>query len=119
MHAPTGMIVHICARKTWHAALGAGVYAADTLATEGFIHLSKPDQVLSVANRYYPGQDDLVILWVEKERLTSDLRWESSDGDVFPHVFGPLNLDAILAVTDLTADPNGRFTKLPYPNISA
>lgn len=119
MHAPTGMIVHICARKTWHAALDAGIYAADTLAVEGFIHFSKPDQALFVANRYYPGQNELVILWVEKERLTSDLRWESSDEDMFPHVYGPLNLDAILAVTELTADPGGRFTKLIYPKFSA
>jgi uncharacterized protein (DUF952 family) len=115
MTDPTRMIVHICARKTWQSARDAGVYTADTLASEGFIHFSRPDQVLDVANRFYTRQAGLVILWVAPERLDAEIRWESSDGDTFPHVYGPLNLDAVLAVTEFAADAAGTFTQFSYP----
>lgn len=116
MPDPDNMIVHICARRIWQEALEAGSYTADTLSSEGFIHFSRPNQVLSVANRYYSGQADLVILWVAPERLAAEIRWESSNGEIFPHVYGPLNLEAVLAVTAISADSSGAFTQLSIPS---
>jgi uncharacterized protein (DUF952 family) len=109
------MIVHICRKGEWESAQQVGTYEADTLNIEGFIHCSRPEQVLKVANTYYAGTDDLVLLWIDPGKLTADLRWEHSDGDVFPHLYGPLNLDAVVAVMDFPSDPDGLFRTLPAP----
>ena len=58
---------------------------------------------LDVANRFYQGISDLVLLWIDPEKLTSEIRWENVDGTLFPHIYGPINLDAVSSVTDLQA----------------
>src|SRR3954447_2783060 len=92
-------ILHITSRDGWDAAALAGNYRGDTLATEGFIHCSTPDQVVRVANARFSGRTDLVLLRIDPARLNSDLRWEMSEpGEAFPHIYGPLNLDAVIDV---------------------
>jgi RimJ/RimL family protein N-acetyltransferase/uncharacterized protein (DUF952 family) len=93
-------IVHLCQRKDWLAAQGFGEYRAASLETNGFIHLSRPDQIDQVANAFYRDVPDKVLLWVKPDRLTAELRYEPSDyeadfGQYFPHLYGPLNLEAV------------------------
>jgi len=108
-----GTILHICPRGDWLAALAMGVYQAPSLVTEGFIHCSRLDQVLQVANHFYRDTPDLVLLWIEVELLKSEVRWEAADGgELFPHVYGPIELDAVSAVTQLIPDPDGSFPKM-------
>ena len=76
---------------------------------EGFIHLSRPDQILKVANAFYRGLTDAILLWIDPARLNAELRWETVDADVFPHLYGPLNLEAVVAVSDLQPDSAGVF----------
>jgi uncharacterized protein (DUF952 family) len=109
-------IVHICLRKEWAESLKLGEYSAGSLALEGFIHCSRPEQVLRVANHYFPGTVDLVLLWIEVNKLKVELRWEPSDGEVFPHLYGPLNLEAVVAVVGFPPDPDGTFRVLPEPD---
>ena len=97
-------ILHITTRSAWEQALGKGSYEPPSLASEGFIHLSDPHQVAAVAKARYAGVDDLVLLHVTTERLTAPLKYESADGDSFPHLYGALNLDAVTDVTPLAAD---------------
>jgi len=105
------MIYHITSRTAWQQAQQAGIYAADSLASEGFIHFSTAAQVLTTANRFYRGQSQLVLLAVDPQRRRAELRYEESEpGAWFPHLFGPLNLDAVVAVHDLPPGPDGRFT---------
>lgn len=107
------VIYHITPAAAWDAAQHAGVYAADSLATEGFIHLSTRAQVLWVADRFYAGQSGLVLLAVATERLAAELRYEESEpGQRFPHLYGPLNLDAVIAAHLFAPGPDGSF-KLP------
>ena len=106
-------IVHLCERAAWQEALLQGEYRAASLALEGFIHLSRPDQVVAVANRFYRGMQNLVLLWVAPQRLQADLRWEAADQDTFPHLYGPLNISAVIAVTDFSPDPDGVFRTSP------
>ena len=116
------MIYHITRRKVWQIALSMGHYLAESLAAEGFIHCSTRSQVLPVAENFYKGQGGLILLGIEPTRLTSTLRWELpsdgtpppgvSEGDLFPHIYGPINLDAVVSVADLEKDPQGNF-KLP------
>lgn len=96
-------IVHLCQRKDWLAAQGLGEYRALSLETSGFIHLSRPDQIDQVANAFYRDVPDKVLLRVKPDRLTAELRYEPSDyeadlGQYFPHLYGPLNLDAVESV---------------------
>jgi uncharacterized protein (DUF952 family) len=101
------LIVHICPRAEWHSALQAGVYRPKSLEIEGFIHCSRPEQVKRVAERFFRDVPDLVLLWIEPERLQGDLRWESADGEVFPHIYTPINLNAVIRVSELDLEMPG------------
>ncbi len=106
-------IVHICLKKDWLSSQASGTYWTESLDSEGFIHCSRPDQVLKVANMFYKGISDLCLLWIAPEKLSAELRWESADADLFPHLYGKLNLGAVLAVSDFHADADGLFRSLP------
>ena len=105
------MILHIAHRDKWTAAQAAGDYRADSLLTEGFIHCSTPEQVLGPANERFRGQSDLALLVIDPDRLAADLVYEDSygTGQVFPHIYGPLNLDAVVRVVPFPPGPDGRF----------
>jgi uncharacterized protein (DUF952 family) len=70
------------------------------LKEEGFIHCSQENQVEGVLQRYYAGQTDLVKLVIDTEKLTSRFvfEWSPSTADTFPHIYGPLNLEAVVQV---------------------
>jgi uncharacterized protein (DUF952 family) len=118
------MIFHITTRTDWEAAQARGEYVAESLAAEGFIHCSTLLQVVPVANNFYKGQSGLVLLVIEPTLLSSDLKWEAPSGgtpppgapagDLFPHVYGPISLDAVVNVLDFVFDANGSFS---MPNI--
>jgi uncharacterized protein (DUF952 family) len=111
------VICHICQIQTWEEARRYGLYKAESLEYEGFIHCSSPEQILQVANTYYSGVNDLVILWIDPLALTAELRWELSEGSVFPHIYGPLNLSAVIGVIDFTPDDDGVFRNMAFPDI--
>jgi uncharacterized protein (DUF952 family) len=114
------MIYHITSRSAWNEARDIGEYRAESLETEGFIHCSTEEQVVPVAQKFYAGQHDLVLLVIEPALLRSDLKWEAPsggtpppgvpDGDLFPHIYGPINLDAVVKVFDLQAAPDGKYS---------
>ncbi len=106
-------INHLCHRQDLDAALEAGEYRLASLDTEGFIHASRPEQIVATANRYYPGDPDLLLLWIDPDRLEPELRWEAAHGELFPHIYGALNLEAILAATAYPPDPDGIFRQTP------
>ncbi len=104
------MIFHIATRDAWDDAARAGSYRADTLATEGFIHCSSAEQVAEVANVRFRGREDLVLLWIDPERVRAEIRYEdASDGSgTFPHIYGPLDIDAVARVTEFR-ESDGAF----------
>jgi uncharacterized protein (DUF952 family) len=97
------MIYHVVAKSQWQQALAQGFYEAPSLAVEGFIHLSKQVQVQGVLNRYYLGQTDLLLLHVDESKLAAPLKYElaPSVNEAFPHLFGTLNIDAVVEVTEI------------------
>jgi uncharacterized protein (DUF952 family) len=105
------IIYHLLAQTVWESLPLHAPYAADTLATEGFIHLTRePERLLLVANAFYralPG--DFVVLAVETERVTAEIRWEPADGHLFPHIYGALNRDAVQAVYPFPRAADGTF----------
>jgi len=96
-------IYHITTKERWANAIAKGEYEADTLASEGYMHCSTADQVAGVLERYYQGQTGLLKLKIDKARVARPLVFElaGSINEVFPHIHGPLNLDAVVEVAEL------------------
>ena len=105
------ILFHICSTMDWEAGQAVGAYTAGSLNTEGFIHCSLLSQILGVANNIYVGQTDLVLLVIDSAALTESLIYEDSydHGQEFPHIYGPVNLDAVVGVVDFPAGSDGRF----------
>lgn len=112
-------IYHITTHADWDAAQPQGRYEAPSLQTQGFIHFSTVDQVLRVANAIYTGQTGLILLEVDTARLESELKYEPPDmavpaehqtDELFPHLYGPLNVDAVVRVHDFPTGEDGHFT---------
>ena len=103
-------ILHITHRDRWETAKNLGSYRSDSLATEGFIHCSTLAQVLGSANRFFKQQTDLVILIIDIDRVTSEIKYEGADPqNLFPHIYGALNIDAVTQSLDLETDSDGLF----------
>ena len=108
------LIYHITTRAEVNAATSAGEYTPQTFADEGFIHCSYAGQVQGVANRYYLGQDDLVLLEIDPAKLTCDIIDENLVGgdEQFPHVYGRLPMAAVTAATAYPCNEDGSFAAL-------
>jgi uncharacterized protein (DUF952 family) len=138
------LILHITTRNAALLARQTGEYRAESLAKEGFIHCSQIFQVLGVANAFYAGQKDLVLLVIDPAHLQVELNYEApvhpsasgsvnlaknedfsrsnslsnnneligthpSMGQLFPHIYGPLNFDAVVSVVDFPPLADGKF----------
>jgi len=104
-------IFHITTATEWRAATEAGRYTAPSLDVEGFIHTSTADQVPRTAARFYADIDDLVLLEIDPESVTPEIRWEPSDGELFPHIYGPLDLAAVRGAHPFGPAPDGSFPR--------
>ena len=104
-------IFHITTQREWEQAVQRGRYEAQSLATEGFIHCSDGDQVIRVANSIFRGTHRLVLLHVSVEKLSSPVVYENLEGgaELFPHVYGPIDLAAVRAVTMFEPAEDGTF----------
>ena len=117
-------IYHITTQGQLAQAIKDGTYATPSLETEGFIHLSQRHQVLKVANSFYKDQQNLVCLIVETTLLEAPLKFEPpahpdgkvhadiSTSEMFPHLFGRLNMSAVVALAELMLDDAGNFVDL-------
>jgi uncharacterized protein (DUF952 family) len=115
---PNTVIIHLTSYTDLQTAKIRGEYTAPSLETEGFIHCSRADQILKVAETFYGGERGLVLLVIDPTKLTAALKWEPpaggpphgvSESDLFPHVYGPINLDAVLEVLDFPVGADGHF----------
>lgn len=115
------IILHLASNTVWVAAANNGVYHADSLSTDGFVHCSTVSQIVDVSNAFYRGQLGLVILVIDVEKLTSELKWEppahpnperaTKVGDeFFPHVYGPINVEAVVKVIPFEPAGDGMFS---------
>lgn len=93
-------IYHVTTESEWQEAKARGEYIAPSLETEGFIHCSQPQQVAGVLSRYFAGKTNLVKLVIDSDKLTNRyvLEWSPSVNEEFPHIYGPINLDAVVGV---------------------
>lgn len=115
------LILHITTRAAWDTAVLAPTYAPATLATDGFIHCSTAAQVVYAANEHFPGQSGLVLLCLDEDLVQADVVYEDcyETGQQFPHIYGPLNISAVLGVIDFSPDADGRFALPPLVALAA
>jgi uncharacterized protein (DUF952 family) len=97
------MIYHVTTQPAWQQALQQGFYEAASLSAEGFIHLSTQAQVAGVLERYYKGQTDLLLLHIDESKLLAELKYElaPSINELFPHVYGVINIDAVIKAASI------------------
>lgn len=105
------MIYHILSVEDWQNQMPGQPYRGDTLDTEGFIHCTgEVEWLLRVANRFYRANpENFVILCIDPERVQAPVTWEAADQHIFPHIYGPLNLDAVVDVVQFPRDMTGQF----------
>lgn len=110
----SGILVHLCSAAEWASAQMSGALRPESLASVGFVHLSTPQQVHLPANRLYRGRTDLVLLQVDPAKAQAPVQWEPGvPGDpesmLFPHLYGPLPVAAVIGVTQYRPGPDGAF----------
>ncbi len=97
------IIYHIALPDAWEEAKQKGFYTHPSLKEEGFIHCSQEQQIAGVLERYFAGATGLLKLVIDTDKLTSKyvFDWSPSTQDTFPHVYGPVNIDAVTDVVPL------------------
>ena len=96
------MILHVTTEAEWVKQTNNEYFVASSLSTEGFIHACTEEQLPGVLERYFAGKTDLIILTIEEKKLSPQIKFEKSlTGEMFPHIFGPINRVAIVSVKRL------------------
>ena len=115
MSETTRPLYHLALAPEWERARHAGSYDRSTidrsLAEEGFIHCSFAEQVQATADRFYRGRDDVVLLRIDPHRLDAPVREEVAPGtgQAFPHVYGPIDVVAVVAADPVPVGADGRL----------
>lgn len=108
---------HLALAADWEAAAATGEYRTSTLGRtleeEGFIHLSRPEQVAATADRFYRGRSDVVLLDVDPALVGAPVVEDPVGDDRYPHLYGPLPVAAVTRVGPLPPGPDGRLTLPP------
>lgn len=114
----TEIIYKICPETLWRDAAAKGLFdGAPVDLADGYIHFSTAEQVRETAAKHFSGQEELVLVAVEAERLGEALRYEPSRGGAsFPHLYAPLDPAAALWVRPLPLGPDGRHV---FPEMGA
>ena len=109
-------IFHLITEQNWESALGAGQWRPGSLGDEGFIHCSNDEeQAMKVVARLYSGLTDMLALEVDTEKLSHPVISEPSrSGEIYPHVYGPLEISAVVAIWRVKADGHGGYALSDY-----
>lgn len=103
-------ILHITSKTAWLQAQQKGIYWCDSLEKEGFIHCSHLEQVVITANRFFRGQKGLILLEILSSLVHAEIKEEeASSHGCFPHIYGTLNLDAVIRSFDFEPNEKGEF----------
>ncbi|MCB0326124.1 MAG: DUF952 domain-containing protein [Bdellovibrionales bacterium] len=105
LHKPR-YIYHIVKSSVWEKAKESAFYVPSSLKTDGFIHCSKKSQVIDVANRFFKGQSDLVLLKIDSRIVKAKVDYKMNG---FPHVHGPMEISAVVSVVEMLPNESGEF----------
>jgi len=93
----------------YDVAMSSGFYRPASMEADKFIHASPPGQLERLANKYYLDKKDVRLLHIDPLLVKAEIRWESATGGLYPHIYGPLNLDSVVRVTRVFADSDGKL----------
>ena len=105
------IIYHIVSKEYWNEATTEDSYKPETFDLEEFIHCSNREQIVDVANAFYEKEKGLLLVCIDATKVEVDIVYENLIGGTiqFPHLYGPLNLNAVTRIVDFLPDDNGRF----------
>jgi uncharacterized protein (DUF952 family) len=116
------VLVRLCSEQEWSSARDQGWIHpdSDAAAVEGYVHLSTIEQVHLPANRLYRGRRDMVLLHIDASALDGPVRWEPGvptdpQSMLFPHLYGPLRVRAVLKAVGYPPAPDGSFPAFVQP----
>ncbi|MGW6726681.1 DUF952 domain-containing protein [Nocardia sp. NPDC055029] len=114
MTSDTHTLVHLCSSQEWEQSQRTGERRPPSLTESGFVHLSTPTQVHLPANRLFAGRTDMMVLWLDPARFTGEVKWEPGvptdpASMLFPHLYAPLPVAAVLAAEPYLPGTNGLF----------
>ena len=106
------VIFHITALDAWDRTKAEGSYQPEAFAAEGFIHCSTREQVVRVADARFRGRRGLVLLCIDTEKVVAEIVYENLEGgrELFPHIYGGLNTDAVVEVLEFEPGVDGSFS---------
>ena len=106
------IIFHITTRVAWERAPADGSYQPEAFPVDGFIHCSTRNQVIQVANTRFRGQAGMVLLSIGTDKVIPEIVYENLEGgqELFPHIYGRLNVDAVVEVIEFEPGTDGYFT---------
>lgn len=109
-------IVVASTNQLWADAQKNGIYTQSMVGPSGndgeYIHANTSEQIIPMLNRHYTDYDDILILLVDLDKVTSEVKFEASSGPtpgLFPHIYGPLNIDAVYGTFSPSKDSSGNF----------
>lgn len=105
------IIIHACTVDDLEKAQKSGSYTPGSLFSDGYIHCSEYNTILRVANFNWIGRKDLILLFIDKNKVISQIKFEpdKNSGVLYPHIYGPLNLDSIISVKNFLPREDGFF----------
>lgn len=106
----TQRIFHIAEPERWTSSADDGWYAPASLADDGFIHCSFARQVQRSLDKFFTAHDSVIVLEIDPLMLKNEVKVEPADGDGFPHIYGEINVDAVVVAELLTRDDDGSLT---------
>jgi uncharacterized protein (DUF952 family) len=111
------IIFHITKRTSWDEARASGTYRPEMFPVDGFIHCSTLEQVIQVAHARFRGQTGLVLLSIDTNKASAEIVYENLEGgqQLFPHIYGALNIDAVIDVATFEPGADGCFI---FPDVS-
>lgn len=104
------LLFHITTKDQWKQFQKDGNYEPQSLDEQGFIHCSSGSQVEDTANRLFGDQDSILLLVIDVSMLREQVKYEQDgNGDKFPHIYGPLSINAVIDKIEVAAEENGKF----------
>lgn len=104
------LIYHIADSNGWERAQTNGRYVHPSLSSEGFIHTSTKEQLENTANRYFKLDPEITVLYIEEDSVDEAIKLEpATNGELFPHIYGTLNIEAVVQTRVFKRDADGTF----------
>lgn len=106
------LVFHLVKKRTWQNLKKEGRYHPESLESDGFIHCSSGKNIEAVANRKFKGERRLLLIVINASLVEPELKYEEDEesGTAHPHIYGPLNLDAVIDKIELHPEKDGRFS---------